>query len=141
MLGRATSADRPAFRLASDLITAVQNPVEISFLKVSSYQGTQSSGKVLEVLGLDMDINHRHVIIVEDIVDTGLTLENIQHKLSQHHPASVETLSLFAKPSCFQTQVHIKYTGFEIPNVFIVGYGMDYDGLGRDLNDVYGLRE
>ena len=129
-----------SFRFMNDLFRYISIPVEAAFVRVSSYQGTQSSGKIKEVLGLDIDIKGRHVIVVEDIVDTGLTINQIKEQLVQRMPDSFEVAALLLKPDCLRQEVSLRYLGFEIPNEFVVGYGLDYDNLGRELNDIYKLK-
>jgi hypoxanthine phosphoribosyltransferase len=104
---------------------------------VASYQGTSSTGQIKEVLGLSEDIRNRHVIILEDIVDTGHTMRMLLDTLGDKQPASLEVATLFLKPECLQHELPIRYVGLSIPNDFIVGYGLDYDGLGRNYPDVY----
>lgn len=125
-----------AFVFASDLIRTFDAPCEIGFVKLSSYKGTRSSGDVQTVMGLEKDLRGRHLIVVEDIVDTGRTLHFFIDHLRQQEPASVCIVSLLCKPDALQFPIHIDYTGFEIPDEFVVGYGLDYDGLGRNLPDI-----
>lgn len=126
-----------AFMFASDLLKKITVPCELSFVKVASYHGAQSSGEVDEILGLTVDIRDRHVVLIEDIVDTGLTMDQILKNFRQFQPASISVASLFVKPDALKVQVPITYRGFDIENKFIVGYGLDYNGLGRNLPDVY----
>ena len=130
-----------SFMFASDLMKNLQIECEISFVKLSSYQGTDSTGVVREVLGLTESIAGRDVIIIEDIVDTGYTMQNMLETLGAKEPASVAIASLFVKPSRLKVPVDVKYPVFTIPDRFIVGYGLDYDGLGRNLPDVYDVVE
>ncbi len=130
-----------AYMFAADLSRAIDTDLELTFVKLSSYKGTSTTGKVTTVLGLDTDLRGRHIIIVEDIIDTGKTLHNFFKELDKEEPASVEIAACFHKPEALQHPLSIKYLGFEIPNHFIVGYGLDYDGLGRNLPDVYELNE
>lgn len=129
------------FMFAAELMRNLDLECEISFVKLSSYQGVDSTGAVREVLGLSESIAGRDVIIVEDIVDTGLTMKSMLETLEAGNPASVEIASLFVKPSRLQVPVTVKYSAFTIPDRFIVGYGLDYDGLGRNLPDVYDVVE
>lgn len=130
-----------AFMFASDLMKAISIPCEVSFVKVASYhQGTQSSGAVHDVLGLGTDIRGRHVVLVEDIVDTGLTMEYLIQTFMALQPASLRIAALFLKPGSLKKPIKVDYLGFEIENKFIVGYGLDYKGLGRNLKDVYQLQ-
>lgn len=126
-----------AFMFAADLMREITIPCEISFVKLASYQGTISTGKIKEVMGINEDLTDRHVIIVEDIVDTGLTMKQMVESLGTRHPASVEICSLLVKPDKIQEALDIKYTVMEIPNDFIVGHGLDYDQQGRNLRDIY----
>ena len=126
-----------AFMFASDLMKALDIDCEISFVKLSSYQGTQSTEKVKEIIGLNQSIEGRDIIIVEDIVDTGITMENLLTDLHKMKPESIRIATLLYKPESFRKDFKIDYIGFEIPNDFIVGYGLDYDQLGRNLSDIY----
>lgn len=130
-----------SFMFAAELIRNLEIECEISFVKLSSYQGTNSTGVIKEVLGLSESITGRDVIIIEDIVDTGLTMQNMLETLGTREPASIEIASLFVKPARLQVPVNVKYSVFTIPDRFIVGYGLDYDGLGRNLPDVYDVVE
>ena len=122
-----------AFVFASDLIRAFKGDCEIGFVKLSSYKGTQSTGTIQTVMGLEKDLTGRHIIVVEDIVDTGRTLHFFLGHLQAQSPASVTTVALLCKPDALQFDVPIHHVGFEIPDEFVVGYGLDYDGLGRNL--------
>lgn len=126
-----------AFMFAADLMKEITVPCEISFLRVSSYQNTQSTGQVSQVIGLKEEIKDRHVIILEDIVDTGHTVHALLQTLLPQKPASVEVAALLLKPDCVQHPLAVKYIGLSIPNEFVVGYGLDYNGLGRNLRDIY----
>ena len=130
-----------AFVFAADLVRAVETDCEITFVKLTSYKGTSTTGNVQTVLGLDVDLRGRHIVIVEDIVDTGNTLHNFLKELAKSEPASMAIAACFFKPDALQHPLSIRYLGFEIPNKFIVGYGLDYDGLGRNLPDVWQLAE
>ena len=116
-------------------------PCEISFVKMSSYQGTSSTGKVKQLLGLNEDIKGRTVIIVEDIVESGLTLKTLLETLKEKEPADVQICTLLFKPDCLQVPLDIKYVAMEIPNDFILGSGLDYDQQGRNLRDIYTVVE
>lgn len=129
-----------AFMFAADLLRCVDTEAEITFVKLASYKGTASTGSVQTVLGLDTPLKDRHIVIVEDIVDTGNTLHNFLKELDKEGPASVAIVACFFKPEALQYPIDIKYCGFEIPTKFIVGYGLDYDGLGRNLPAVYQLK-
>ncbi len=128
-----------SFLFMADLMKEVHVPAEMSFIKVSSYMGQDtSSGVVKSIIGLDIDLKGRDVVIVEDIVDTGLTLGFLLDVLRKHEPASVAICTLLLKPLALQREIEeISYVGFEIPNEFVVGYGLDYKGLGRNLRDIY----
>ena len=128
-----------AFIFAADLMRELTIPCEISFVKLASYQGTTSTGKVTEVLGINEDLTGRHVIIVEDIVDTGLTMKRMVETLGTRNPASVSVCALLVKPDKLQVELDLKYVAMRIPNEFIVGYGLDYDQAGRGLKDIYVL--
>ena len=126
-----------SFMFMSDLMKKVDFNCELSFVKLASYAGTSTTGKVQELIGLKNNIEGRHVIVVEDIVDTGESIEHLMRSLSGHNPASVEVATLFFKPNSYSKQIPIKYKALEIGNEFIVGYGLDYDQLGRNLKDVF----
>ncbi len=128
-----------SFMFASDLMKRVNIPCEISFVKLASYQGTTSSGQVKEVIGINEDLTDRSVIIVEDIVESGLTMKQMQESLGTRNPAEVRICSLFVKPDKLEVPLTIDYPVFEIGNDFIVGYGLDYDQQGRNLKDLYVL--
>ena len=130
-----------SFMFVSDLLKNIELECEISFVKFSSYQGTETTGEVRELVGLTESIEGRDVIVLEDIVDTGHTMYKMIEMLKKHNPASVEIASLFVKPARLQIPVDVKYSLFSIPDRFIVGYGLDYDGLGRNLPDVYDVVE
>ncbi|MBQ9667721.1 MAG: hypoxanthine phosphoribosyltransferase [Prevotella sp.] len=130
-----------AFVFAADLMRAVTIPSEISFVKLASYQGTTSTGQIKEVMGINEDLSGRHVIIVEDIVDTGRTMKRMIESLGTRQPASISICTLFVKPDKLQEDLDIRYAAFSIPNDFIVGYGLDYDQQGRGLRDIYTLVE
>lgn len=130
-----------SFMFVAELMRNLEIECEISFVKLSSYQGTNSTGVVREVLGLTESIAGRDVIIVEDIVDTGYTMQSMLETLGTREPASIEIASLFVKPERLKVPVDVKYSVFTIPDRFIVGYGLDYDGLGRNLPHVYDVVE
>lgn len=129
------------FMFAAELLKNLNIECEISFVKLSSYQGTNSTGVVREVLGLTESITGRDVIIIEDIVDTGYTMQNMLETLGTREPASIQIASLFLKPARLKVPVDVKYSVFTIPDRFIVGFGLDYDGLGRNLPDIYDVEE
>ena len=127
------------FMFAGDLMKYVSIPAEISFIKLNSYTKTHSSGKVKELVGLDENIFGRNLVIIEDIVDTGLTIHHLLEEFRELGPKSIEVATLLHKPEATVKKLQLKYIGFEIPKEFVVGYGLDYDGLGRNLNDIYTL--
>lgn len=112
---------------------------EISFVKLASYEGDQTTGKVKQLIGLNEEIEGRTVVVLEDIVDTGITICNIQEQLAKMNPKEVQVATLLLKPDALQKEVDLEYVGMEIPNDFIVGYGLDYDGFGRNLIDIYSV--
>lgn len=126
-----------AFIFAADLIREITIPCQISFVKLASYSGIRTTEKVKELIGINEDLTGRHIIIVEDIVDSGISMEMLLQVLSKYEPASVKIACFFFKPDAFVKQFSIDYLGMEIPNDFIVGYGLDYDGYGRNLPDIY----
>ena len=128
-----------SFIFAADLMREMTIPCEISFVKLASYQGTMSTGKVHEMLGINEDLTGRTVVIVEDIVESGQTMERMIEALGTRKPASVQICTLFFKPEKLQTDLKLDYVAFRIPNDFIVGYGLDYDQQGRGLKDIYTL--
>ena len=131
-----------SFMFMADLMKEVKIGCEITFVKLASYHGgTESSGKITEEVGLLVDIKGRDVIIVEDIVDTGKTLSEFLPQLNHQQPASLELAVLLHKPDATEYPTHIKYLGFSIPNKFVLGYGLDYDGLGRNIPEIYQLKE
>ncbi|MBQ2779580.1 MAG: hypoxanthine phosphoribosyltransferase [Bacteroidaceae bacterium] len=130
-----------AFMFVADLMRNLDIECEISFVKMSSYAGTTTTGAVKQLLGLNESIEGRDVIIVEDIVDTGLTMQSMLETLKGYNPASINIASLFLKPARLKVPIDVKYSAFTIPDRFIVGYGLDYDGLGRNLPDIYDAAE
>jgi len=130
-----------SFMFLSDLIKKIEFNSELSFVKIASYEGTRSTGEVRSLIGLSQPIEGRHVIIVEDIVDTGGSIEHMIGELKKHNPASIEVCTLFFKPASYSRRIPIKYRALEIGNEFIVGYGLDYDQLGRNLKDIYVVSE
>ena len=130
-----------SFIFTADLMREITIPCEVSFVKLASYQGVTSTGKVREVLGINEDLNDRHIIIVEDIVDTGRTMKQMIESLGTRNPASVCICTLFVKPDKLEVNLNIDYAAFSIPNDFIVGYGLDYDQQGRQLKEIYTLVE
>lgn len=130
-----------AFIFASDLIRKITIDCEISFVKLSSYSGTKTTSVVRELIGLDENVYDRHVVIVEDIIDTGITMENTINKFKKLDAKEVKIATLLFKPDSFQKDFNIDYVGLEIPNDFILGYGLDYDGFGRNYPDIYKIVE
>ena len=130
-----------AFIFAADLMREMTIPCEISFVKLASYQGTTSTGKIQEVLGINENLSGRHVIIVEDIVESGQTMKRMIESLGTRNPASVHICTLFFKPDKLQEDLTLDYVAFRIPDDFIVGYGLDYDHQGRELKDIYTIVE
>jgi len=126
-----------AFVFAADLIRKISIPITIDFVKLSSYAGIDSSGKMTEHFSWQTSLKDRHVIIVEDIVDTGHTLSFLKNRIRDESPLSLEVACLLFKPDAYQYQDYIQYKGQAIPNDFVVGYGLDYDGLGRNLDCIY----
>lgn len=126
-----------AFMFASDLMKRVHIDCEIAFIRLKSYEGINSTGKSKEILGLVDGIEGRTVVLIEDIVDTGRTLVGLYGSLNKMNPESIRTAVLLFKPDAVECKVSLDYVAFEIPNDFIVGYGLDYDGNGRNLNDIY----
>ena len=128
-----------SFMFAADLFKQIKLDAEISFIKIASYQGMRSSGQVMTAIGMDQDLHGREVIIVEDIVDTGKTLHHFLPSLRQQEPASIRIATFLHKPAATSFSVPLDYVGFSIPNKFVVGYGLDYDGLGRNYGALYQL--
>ena len=128
-----------SFMFTADLFKHIDFVCEVTFLKLTSYKGTSSTGAVRQLIGVNESIQGRDVIVLEDIVDTGITLEQILGQLRSFEPASVRVASLLFKPEAYQKNFEIDYIGMEVPNDFIVGYGLDYDGLGRNLPDIYSV--
>ncbi|MBC6607177.1 hypoxanthine phosphoribosyltransferase [Hymenobacter sp. BT188] len=126
-----------SFMFASDLLKELSIDCEISFVKMASYEGTSSTGAVKELLGLREDVQGRHLVVLEDIVDTGHTIRALLDTLGGKNPASLEVACLLIKPDCLQHKLDIRYPALSIPNDFVVGYGLDYDGLGRNYPDLY----
>lgn len=130
-----------SFMFASDLFKTLTIEAEICFIKLASYKGTKSTGNVITSIGLDIPLTDRHVIIIEDIVDTGKTLHEFLPQLINQQPATLKIAALLHKPEALQHPIKIDYLGFEVPNKFLLGYGLDYDGLGRNLKEIYRLVE
>ena len=126
-----------SFVFAADLLRGITIPCEISFVRLASYEGTTSTGKVRELIGLNENIEGRTIVVVEDIIDSGLTMKEMLNMLQAHKPKDIRIASLLVKPGNLKVDLDIPYCCFEIPNEFIVGYGLDYDGYGRNLRDIY----
>ena len=126
-----------SFMFTADLMKRITIPCEISFVKLASYQGVSSTGTIKEVIGLNENITGRTVVIVEDIVDTGLTMQRLLETLGTRNPQEIHIATLLVKPDKLKVDLNIEYAAIHIPNDFIVGYGLDYDGLGRNYRDIY----
>ncbi len=125
-----------AFLFAADLMKQLTISCEITFIRVASYTATQSTGQLKQILGLNESLTDRHLIVVEDIVDTGLTICEVCGQLQRQNPASIAIATLLFKPAALKKPVELRYVGFEIENRFVLGYGLDYDGLGRNTPDI-----
>ena len=130
-----------SFMFASDLFKYLSIEAEICFIKLASYKGTKSTGHVITAIGLDTDITDRHVVILEDIIDTGKTMNEFLPQLRNQHPASLKVAILLHKPDATVFPITIDYCCFSIPNKFVLGYGLDYDGFGRNIRELYRLDE
>jgi len=130
-----------SFMFASDLYKNITVPSTISFIKLVSYKGTTSTGTVITAIGLEEDLTNKDVILIEDIVDTGKTMKEFVATLHKQSPASIQICTLLHKPEALQHPLDLKYVGFEIPNKFVVGYGLDYDGFGRNSQEIFQLDE
>lgn len=130
-----------AFMFTADLMKLITLPCEVSFTKVASYEGTSSTGRVKELIGLNTDIEGRTVVIVEDIIDTGHTMKALLETLRARRPKDIRIATLLLKPGKLQVDLQVDYVAMSIPNEFIVGYGLDYDGLGRNYRDIYVVQE
>ncbi len=128
-----------AFMFASDLYKQLSFPCQITFLKLASYSGTKSTGTVKQLIGINLDLKDRVVVVLEDIVDTGVTLETIIRQLSGYQPEEIRVATFLHKPDATIREVKLDYVGMEIPNDFILGYGLDYDGYGRNFKEIYQL--
>ncbi len=128
-----------SFMFASDLFKEINIEAEICFIKLASYKGTKSSGQVITAIGLDVDLVGREIIVIEDIVDTGNTLSKFLPQILHHHPASLKIAALLHKPEAMVHPIQIDYLGFSVPNKFLLGFGLDYDGLGRNIKEIYQL--
>ena len=130
-----------AFMFAADLFKCINIEAEICFIKLASYKGTKSTGQVITAIGLDTDLVGRHVVVLEDIVDTGKTLDAFLPQLRNQQPASLTITALLQKPDALMYPLEVNYVGFKIPDKFVVGYGLDYNGLGRNIDRIYKLVE
>jgi len=128
-----------AFLFSADLFRHIKLQARISFVKLASYEGTSSSGKIKELIGWNEDIKNKSIVVIEDIVDTGNTLERIMGELVIRKVSEIRIATLLHKPDAYKKDIHLDYVGFEIPDNFVVGYGLDYDGFGRNLPSVYTL--
>ncbi len=126
-----------SFMFTADLMKRITIPCEVSFVKLASYQGIASTGKVKEVIGVNEDLTGRTIVIVEDIIDTGLTMQRLLETLGTRRPKEIHIATLLVKPEKLKVNLDIEYVAMHIPNDFIVGYGLDYDGLGRNYKDIY----
>ena len=130
-----------SFIFAADLFKKITIPAEISFIKLASYKGTKSTGNVVTAIGLETDLYDRHVVVLEDIIDTGKTLAEFLPQLIHQQPKSLKVCTLLHKKEATKYQINIDYLGFEIPDLFVVGYGLDYNGFGRNLDQIMQIDE
>lgn len=130
-----------SFMVLSDLMKKYRGMCEVSFIKMASYEGTQTTNDVKQLIGINQNLEGRTVVIVEDIIDTGNTIEELKAIFKSHNVKHLKIATLFFKPEAYKKDIKIDYVGIRIPNKFIVGFGLDYDGLGRNLPDVYQVRE
>jgi hypoxanthine phosphoribosyltransferase len=130
-----------SFMFASDLFKELDIEAQVCFIKLASYQGVKSTGNVVTSIGLDVSLKDREVIVIEDIVDTGKTLHDFLPQIMDQNPVSLKIATLLHKPEALKYPLKIDYVGFSIPNKFVVGYGLDYDGLGRNLREIFQLAE
>ncbi|MDP4149096.1 MAG: hypoxanthine phosphoribosyltransferase [Bacteroidota bacterium] len=128
-----------SFMFTADLFKEISIEAEICFIKLASYKGTKSSGHVITAIGLDIDLIGRHVVVLEDIIDTGKTMDAFLPQLVHQQPASLKIAALLHKPSATVYPIHVDYLGFSVPDEFLLGYGLDYDGLGRNIPSIYKL--
>lgn len=128
-----------SFMFMADICRSIDLPVTCTFVKISSYEGMKSSESVKSIIGIQENLENKHVIIIEDIVDTGVSMKHMLDQLNKLNPASVSIATLLFKPDSFRFNYPIDYVCFEIPNKFVIGYGLDYNGLGRNLNEIYQL--
>jgi hypoxanthine phosphoribosyltransferase len=130
-----------SFIFASDLFKKIDIPAEISFIKLASYQGTKSTGNVITAIGLETDLFDRHVVVLEDIIDTGKTLSAFLPQLQHQQPKSLKVCTLLHKKEATKFPIDIDYLGFQIPDLFVVGYGLDYNGYGRNMDQIMQIDE
>ncbi len=130
-----------AFMVVSDFMKHYKSPCEVSFIKMASYEGTTSTNQVKQLIGLDQDLTGRSVVVIEDIVDTGTTLVTLKQLFKEKNVKHFKVATLFFKPEALKHDIKIDYVGIRIPNKFIVGFGLDYDGLGRNLPEIYQLKD
>lgn len=130
-----------SFMFAADIMKNVNIPAEISFIKLASYEGTSSTGKISELIGLNKDIKGRTVVIIEDIIDSGLTMQHLLETLKEKDPENIIVTSLLVKPDNLKVDLYIDYCAFSIPDKFIIGYGLDYNGYGRNYPNIYVIKE
>jgi hypoxanthine phosphoribosyltransferase len=130
-----------SFMFAADLFKHISIESEICFIKLASYKGTKSTGQVITAIGLDTDLTGRHVVVLEDIIDTGKTLNEFLPQLQNQQPLSLKIAALLHKPEATVYPIQINYLGFSVPNKFLLGYGLDYDGLGRNIKEIYQLTD
>jgi hypoxanthine phosphoribosyltransferase len=128
-----------SFMFASDLFKELSVEAEVCFIKLASYKGIKSTGQVVTSIGLDVPLKDRDIIVIEDIVDTGKTLSDFLPQLEMQHPSSLRIATLLHKPDALQYSLKLDYVGFSVPNKFLLGYGLDYDGLGRNLKEIFQL--
>ena len=130
-----------SFMVVSDFVKKYSKPCEVSFVKMASYEGMSSTNEVKQLIGLNQDLTGRTVVVIEDIIDTGHTIVELKALFKQQNPKHFKIATLFLKPEAYKKDVKIDYIGMQIPNKFIVGFGLDYDGLGRNLPEVYQLKD
>jgi hypoxanthine phosphoribosyltransferase len=130
-----------AFIFASDLIRQLNFNCRVSFVKLASYEGMKNTGQIRELMGIHEVLAGKTILVIEDIVDTGATLEEVINSVREHQPAEIRVVTLLFKPDAYESNLKLDYIGFRIPNDFVVGYGLDYDGFGRNLEDIYTVVE
>ena len=128
-----------AFLFAADLLREVNLDCEITFIRIGSYEGTQSTGVIRSILGLSEKVHDKHLVVIEDIVDTGNTVMHLIEELKKSNPFDIRVATMLLKPAALKHNLQVDYIGFAVPNDFLVGYGLDYDGLGRNLDEIYKL--